>query len=296
MNKAKIPTFVRKPLGWAKAYAWRLWVWWEVAKHIKGQSDVDRSIIRQALIRAPINSLRNLSEWHDPTVASDCAVISTLGRFHVRAHSDDLYLTLPTRELGIVRTMQRLLRPGDCFVDAGANIGVYTVFGSKLVGESGNVVSVEMMPDTAAILREHVWENGCGNVHVVEAALSDSSGQTVRASVEPGKYGSASIAVKRPHGQEVEVETSTLADVLAGIPSVRLMKMDLEGAELAAVHGLTEAINKIEAVIFEDWAGDAISEWFKVAGFTLTRLDRLNSLATRASAQTSMSSASLAAE
>jgi FkbM family methyltransferase len=278
-----MPAFIPKPLGYAKAYAWRLWVWYEVAKHIKGQSEADRSIIHQALFRAPIDSLKDLSQWRDPTVASDCTVISALGRFHVRADSDDLFLTLPTREPGIVRTMQRLLRPGDCFVDAGANIGVYTVLGSKLVGETGCVVSVEMMPDTAAILREHIRDNGCGNVCVVETALSDSSGQTVRATVEPGKSGSASIAVKRD-GRAVEVRTSTLAEVLAGTPSVRLMKMDLEGAELVALHGLTAAINKVWAVIFEDWSGGAVSEWLREAGFTFTRLDRNNSLATRAGA------------
>jgi len=275
---------MRKPLRYARAYASRLRVWYQIAKHIKGQSEADRLIIQQALIRAPIASFKNLPQWEDPTLASDCLVISALGRFHVRAHSDDLYLTLPTREPGIVRTMQSLLRPGDRFVDAGANIGVYTVLGSKLVGESGEVVSIEMMPDTAAILRKHIRENGCGNVRVVEAALSDSSGKTVCATVEPGKYGSASIAVKRD-GPTVEVETSTLADVLADVPSVRLMKMDLEGAELAALHGLTPSIDKVEAVIFEDWGGDEVSQWFKEAGFAFTRLDRYNSFATRAGAR-----------
>ena len=39
------------------------------------------------------------------------------------------------------------------FVDVGANIGYYTILGSKLVGSKGVVVAVEPVPDTVRVLR-----------------------------------------------------------------------------------------------------------------------------------------------
>ena len=110
----------------AATYARRLGIWASVALHVRGVTGRDRSILRRAFLRSPITSLHNLREWANPTVDRPCRVSSALGTFHVRPHSDDLYVTLPGREPAIVSQIRRL-RKGDCFVDAGAHIGVYTV-------------------------------------------------------------------------------------------------------------------------------------------------------------------------
>jgi FkbM family methyltransferase len=269
---------IRKSLGRARRYVGRLRTWTQVLSHVTGEGPADRAALRRGFARAFVDAARELDQWRDPQVERDCSVVTSLGRFRVRARSDDLYIALPTREAAIVRVMQRRLAPGDCFVDAGANIGVYTVLGSRLVGASGRVIAIEMMSDTATILRSHLELNNCRNVEVVEAALSDQSGRTVKASVEPGKFGSASIVLDRGAAGR-KVTTTTLNQVLGAVSNIKLLKMDLEGAERQAVRAMP--VDRIEAVIFEDRAGGELREWFASKGFSIERLDGANSLAVR---------------
>src|SRR5467141_3443412 len=52
--------------------------------------------------------------------------------------------------------MENVLRPGMTFVDAGANIGWFSVLGSRLVGPTGRVFSVEPDPVNLSILRANL--------------------------------------------------------------------------------------------------------------------------------------------
>src|SRR4029079_6403356 len=56
--------------------------------------------------------------------------------------------------------IKRYLRPGDAFIDAGANVGIYTLFAAQLVGPSGSVIAFEPDPGAADRLRENVDRNG----------------------------------------------------------------------------------------------------------------------------------------
>lgn len=262
-------------------YARRLGVWASIARQIRGETPADSVTLRRAILRAPLTSLRNPHEWQNPWVDRDCRVTTSVGSFHVRARSDDLYLTLPTREAAIVSELRRSLLPGDCFIDAGANIGFFSVLASKLVGPAGHVIAIEMMPDTASILRRHLAENQCTNVQVVEAALSDASGETKHATVTPGKFGQASIIIEQ-QGSKVGVSTVTLAEILKDRPLVRVMKLDIEGAELAALRGLGNSLDKVRSIVFEDWGRKSeAASWLKDRGYSVVRLDSVNSLAIR---------------
>lgn len=232
------------------------------------------------------SSLRDLDEWRDPVLLNDAQVrVRSVGRFALRAHSDDLYHVLPAREEAVLAAIREGLKPGDTFVDAGANIGFYTVVASKLVGPAGKVVAIEMMPDTATRLREHIAINGLTNVEVIEYALSDRSGQTIAATVPDGKYGQASIAASdRSDGvRRLDVETRTLDKLFADIPGrVALMKMDLEGAEAAALRGAGQLINRIDAIIFEQLEEDlSCADLLRGHAFQLSQLDGRNYLASR---------------
>jgi tRNA/tmRNA/rRNA uracil-C5-methylase (TrmA/RlmC/RlmD family) len=132
---------------------------------------MDRRIIRGAVKRSPLSAFSRLDEWRNPELLKDAEVlVPGFERFMVRAKSDDLFHLLPASEPEVVSVLRHYLREGSVFLDAGANIGFFTVLASKLVGQSGTVLAVEMMPDTAAILRKHVALNRCENVKIIEAA------------------------------------------------------------------------------------------------------------------------------
>lgn len=257
-------------------------IWKKIISNVRFVSGPSGNTLCKSALLSPITSLRNLGSWENPLLLGDATVESRgIGKFHIRGYSDELFCVIPSHEASVEKTIRSSLMPGDVFVDAGANIGVYTVLGSRLVGPAGKVVSIEMMPDTAARLKEHVALNALENVTLIERALSNVSGETVTATVPDGFSGQASIAVRKT-GRSIQVETDTLSNILAPYPKVRLMKLDVEGAEGVALEGARDVLDRIEAIVLENWGDDFdVSPMLADAGFCVQRLDGRNLLAVR---------------
>jgi FkbM family methyltransferase len=238
-------------------------------------------------LAAPILSIGKFLEWQDPILLSDAQVdVKGVGKFTVRAHSDDLWHVLPWRERAIFAVLREQLRPGDTFIDAGANIGVYSVFAARLVGSDGKVLAVEMMSDTADRLKHNLALNGISNVAVCHAALSNTVGQLVTAKVTPGKYGQASISkgISEDAAISISVKTTTLDEISKNLTGVRLVKMDLEGAEALALLGAKELLNRTDYLICESWrrspiGNDLVDACLSEATFTVRSIDGNNLLA-----------------
>lgn len=265
-------------------YARRLLLWRTVLREVKGVTAADRAALRGSALAAPWTARHDLYRWRDPVLLADATVdVAGIGRFAVRARTDELFIVLPARERALIAAMRRLLRPGGVFVDAGANIGATAVLARRLVGAEGRVIAVEMMPDTAARLRATLALNGYGDVELVEAALAAVAGRRVTAAVQPGHAGRATLALAGllDAPRTVAVTTRTLADILAATPCVDLLKLDLEGAELDALAGAEPVLGRIAAIAFEELEGRATSDWLAARGYAVEPLDANNRLATR---------------
>ena len=185
----------------------------------------------------------------------------------------------------------------DTTIDAGANLGAVTVYMSLLVGRRGRVIAVEMMPDTAAMLRHNLELNSATNVAVVELALDERAGETVVARLKSGFHGQASIAQRSARSdRDIEVRTTTLQSLMNGIEEVALLKLDLEDAEAQALRGAGDAIGRIRAILFESHVADGgdTARLLREAGFGIAAVDCRNFIARRE--QTSWPSASIKAE
>lgn len=66
--------------------------------------------------------------------------------------------------------MRQVLAPGATFVDAGANIGYFSVLASRLVGPEGRVFAIEPDQLNLEILRANLWRHACSNVTVLPVA------------------------------------------------------------------------------------------------------------------------------
>ena len=273
-----LPDPIRRQLGKGSNYLGRLNRWHAILSSMRGVRFRDQLVLLASALLSPATSLKGLESWQDPQLLWNAVVrVGGIGEFSLRARSDDLWHVLPSREPTVLDTVYDRLQAGDVFVDAGANIGVYTALAARLVGPSGRVIAIEMMPETARILREHISLNRLGNVEVIERALADAGGKEVIARVPAGQHGQASIAIGTARGErEARVTTVTLAEILAGVGHVALMKMDLEGAEELALMGAGDALNRVGAVIFEDWGETHLSEVFGARGFVVERLDGNN--------------------
>ncbi|MBV8961434.1 MAG: FkbM family methyltransferase [Actinobacteria bacterium] len=134
------------------------------------------------------------------------------------------------------------LHEGDVFVDVGANCGWYTLLGARQVGPSGTVIAVE--PSAAIIerLRRQLERNRLDNVRVVEEAVSDHVG---RVAIEPGpaEHTGLTRAIEESQAPE-SVPCRPLPQMMGASEwaRVRLMKIDVEGAEFVAVQGIADRL------------------------------------------------------
>lgn len=148
------------------------------------------------------------------------------------------------------------LSPGDTVLDAGANIGCFSLQASRLVGPTGTVVAVEPEPSNAASLRANLRLNDITNVIVVESALDAVAEKIV--------YVAGTGTMARVASAGIPVRTSSL-DALArrlSIQRIDAIKMDIEGSENAifatpltsAMLGVTDVI----AVEVHDHGGSVL--------------------------------------
>jgi len=134
------------------------------------------------------------------------------------------------------------LKPGDCFVDVGANIGHYSLLASRLVGARGSVVAIEAAPWIHARLDQHVKMNRLHNVRTVAAAAAATAGVIKLYAGNAGNIGKTST-VAGP-GACTEVPAQPLAKMLQAseCEMARIIKIDVEGAELDVLRGLAPAL------------------------------------------------------
>lgn len=140
------------------------------------------------------------------------------------------------------RFLAEHLRPGDTFWDLGANAGYHSLMAARAVGPAGRVIAVEPDPGTCGILREQLDLNGFRNCTIVQAAVADRAGSTllVRRASDPRGNALREIdnpAIDNKEGDLVEVPCLTLDELSARHPRPRLVKMDIEGAEVLALPG-----------------------------------------------------------
>jgi FkbM family methyltransferase len=139
------------------------------------------------------------------------------------------------------------LRIGDTFIDVGANIGYFTLFGAKRVGESGHVVAVEASSSTFERLRGNVERNAAsGIVRLIHAAAAD---REFTVALHPGPEDNSGMAsmIRDSGGHHETVVAKPLPDLLTEdeIESARLIKIDVEGAESMVIEGMRPILPKM---------------------------------------------------
>jgi FkbM family methyltransferase len=142
-------------------------------------------------------------------------------------------------EPGTLNLMREVLRPGDVFVDAGANLGLMTIHASALVGSEGAVVAFEPSPQICQSLRQNVALNACTNVEVHEVALGERSGNAIFYA-RPGINIASGTLVASPDSlAQTQVPVRALTDSLdpRHRNRLRLIKIDVEGYELPVLRG-----------------------------------------------------------
>jgi FkbM family methyltransferase len=227
------------------------------------------------LVPAPIRALRWRLPWMRlaPAYAQaplDCwrrAIGFTLrevagGEFGFRTPDGLAMRTMPNnfssfamavagaRDPDIWRFVAARLRPGMVFVDAGANIGAYTLPAAKLVAPGGRVIAFEAHPLTFGLLKGNVEANGIANATVVNEALGEEPGR-LRLSFTTANPGETHIAAGDETGAEVPVTPLDAALEARGVGAVDYLKIDVEGFELPVLRGARATIRRSPTIVVQ---------------------------------------------
>ncbi len=143
--------------------------------------------------------------------------------------------------------LRDLLRPGDVFVDVGANWGYYTLAAAHFVGPTGRIVAFEPEQRLFRLLAANVDVNRLRNVRVQPLAIGARAERVAFSAFKPeeGNWG-ISRTVDRGGTTAIDFETDSqpLDEALdaAAVETVQLVKIDVEGAESGVLAGMERGL------------------------------------------------------
>lgn len=192
-----------------------------------------------------------------------------------------------------LRGLSQVVRSGDVAVDVGAALGIYTCVLSRLVGPTGVVVSVEPLArlyagyDAWLRLRRGAnvtrYDGALGaepHTAKVSVPLRRDRPVTGRAFVTTGAAGLGSNQEFAGH-REYEVSVTTLDQLVnrMNLDRVDFVKADVEGAELALLHGAEATIERSRpAVLLEvedrhlrryGYTSEDVVSWFRAQRYEI---------------------------
>jgi len=139
------------------------------------------------------------------------------------------------------------LRPGDGFLDVGANIGYFSVLAGERVGRSGSVVAVEPSPVVFPLLEETIRLNGQGEtIRCINAAAGRDAGSMAIYSGPSHNIGLTTTLADRGFELEGVIPSLPLDAVLTSQEraTLRMIKIDVEGREPDVLRGMEDLIRE----------------------------------------------------
>ncbi|MGV0765545.1 FkbM family methyltransferase [Mycolicibacterium sp. XJ647] len=154
-------------------------------------------------------------------------------------------------EPAISQLIERNVRSGSVFVDIGANVGYDSLLAASQVGTDGAVVAVEASPDIFARLQRNLAHNPDLSRHVrpVNVAVSDRPGSVDLFDFGPQNVGATTTLASRQGKHVGTVTAQRLGDILTDdeLSRVRLIKMDVEGAEPVILNDILDNLDAYPA-------------------------------------------------
>lgn len=163
-----------------------------------------------------------------------------------------------------LETFQNILKPGMVVVDAGANIGLYSLIASKLTGKKGKVISFEPSKETFKRLINNIKLNNSLNIKAVNEGLGDNPNEKLilRQDIGSGdaeRYllsGNESPDIELKNINPIKIDEEIIINSLdnylrkSNIKKIDFLKIDTEGFEYYILKGAKQILrNSPELVI-----------------------------------------------
>jgi len=184
------------------------------------------------------------------------------GRF--LANPNDIYLGRSMIAYGEFsefewKLLEQMVRPGAVVIEAGANMGAFTVPLAKRAGRTGMIYAFEPQLVVFQQLCANIALNDLVNVQAFNAGCGERADWLCIGSPEPSataNFGGLSLAaLESESGPKVRVET---LDEVIDPARLDLIKADVEGMELAVINGAKGLIRRFRPILYvESHADDA---------------------------------------
>lgn len=149
------------------------------------------------------------------------------------------------------------LASGDVFLDIGANVGWFSVLAADRVGPTGRVHAFEPRAETARLLDRSIADNGFSDrvtLHVTALGAEDGESRLLgsETSTNLGGFRLARDADEAFPRMTSETVSLTALDSLPIEAPVRLIKLDVEGAEPQVLEGARRLIARDRPLILSE--------------------------------------------
>ena len=162
----------------------------------------------------------------------------------------------------VTAAMRRALQPGMTVVDIGANIGYYSMLAAHCVGPTGRVIAFEPSETNVTLLRASARLNGFTNIEVHEVAVADQDGsvsfsmQDSNGGINRGELGVSAQLVRAVR----------LDDILPEAYEIDVIKIDIEGSEGLAVHGMMQCLRHSRPIVFSEFTPGGLPRFSGLRG------------------------------
>lgn len=191
--------------------------------------------------------------------------INGINFFHRLRDLESLVDVFGTRDYTLLESFAP--KEGDHVIDAGAGVGEYTILASKMVGKNGKIIAIEASEEPFRYLRRNAKSSPYKNILAVRCAVSDKNGKIEL--FRPARTSFVDSIVKSWTGPTVRylVKSVTVDELVRKlkIKKLDLVKLDIEGAELLALHGAKRTLSKLRPKVIIETHGEGIHG--KVMGF-----------------------------
>ena len=192
---------------------------------------------------------------------------------------DDMFLILPERvsyeicmygffEEELTKMILKYLKPGMTFFDIGAHLGYYTLLGSRIVGDNGQVHAFEPTPSTFEILnsntknRRNIYTNNLAVFSKTKTISFTDYGPRWFAynTIYKDRFDENTVRIKKINLKNLEIQAITLDKYIYNkniLPD--FIKIDVEGAEYDVLQGMKNILTEIRPIITLE-VGKAILE------------------------------------
>lgn len=146
------------------------------------------------------------------------------------------------------------LKEGQIYVDIGSNIGQHALFASRLVGDSGHVISFEPIRRLYAQQTKSIIKNSIKNITTMNVACGNFTGEAIIYLRDSNAGGSSLVPFIEEGGVTESVKVVVADSVLNDFQRIDFIKIDAEGFEYEVLQGLGDTLKRHMPRLFIEYS------------------------------------------